>query len=272
MAQVYFAKDDDPGIQAAIERARKTFRYFWREISWEHRRIIPGLEMACVKVPFVDPGDNSGGAEQMWVSDVDFDGSQITGTLLNSPHWLKSVHEGDSVETPVSGISDWMYVINDRVYGAYTVNAMRCDMSASERRDHDAAWGLNFGDPNDIHVVPADWYGKTPGLLSRLFGGSAPAVTESQLQSEEHPMAVNMADSLREFLAKDPENVHAPDDNGLTMLHHHVMAGSVVATQIALECGADVNATTSGGLTPLQLAESLGWREVTKVLRDHGAS
>jgi uncharacterized protein YegJ (DUF2314 family) len=130
MAQVYFARDDDPEMQRAIEQARTTFRYFWREMAWEQRRIVPGLDLACVKVPFSDPPEMQHQAddpevEQMWLSDIDFDGQAITGTLINSPNWLKSIKEGDQSQVPIHGISDWMYAIEGRVYGAYTVNLMR---------------------------------------------------------------------------------------------------------------------------------------------------
>lgn len=39
-------------VNRAGERARKTFKYFWRELFWERRRIIPTLDFAMVKVPF----------------------------------------------------------------------------------------------------------------------------------------------------------------------------------------------------------------------------
>ena len=41
MAKVTLHKDDDPAIEAAAKR-EGTFRYFWRELSWEYRRIVPG--------------------------------------------------------------------------------------------------------------------------------------------------------------------------------------------------------------------------------------
>jgi uncharacterized protein YegJ (DUF2314 family) len=47
--------DSDPEMQRAYESARATFRYFWREVAWERRRIIPALSLAAVKAPFSDP-------------------------------------------------------------------------------------------------------------------------------------------------------------------------------------------------------------------------
>ena len=279
MAQVYFVKDKDPEMQRAIERARETFRYFWRELAWEQRRIVPGLTLAAVKVPFSDPPDverdaDDPAVEQMWLSEIEFDGMMITGTLLNSPHWLKTIKEGDQSQVPISGISDWMYAIGERVYGAYTVNLLRSQMGSSERAQHDAAWGLDFGDPNEIEVVPPEWLGKKPkaSFFKRLFGGGGnDEAPPMDIETTEHPMAVNMADSLREFLSRDPTNVHSTDDNGWTMLHQQALAGTAIGVSILLEHGADPNAVTNDGTTALHLARSLGWRQVVEVLVATGA-
>ena len=61
-------------------------------------------------------------------------------------------------------------------------------MGTRARKDHDNAWGLNFGDPRKTRVVPQKkgWFGK----------GNA--------ELEEHPMSVAMATSLEEELAKNP--------------------------------------------------------------------
>lgn len=279
MAQVYRVEDKDPDMQRAIEQARSTFRYFWRELAWEQRRIIPGLSLAAVKVPFSDPpeiehDDDEPSVEQMWLSDIEFDGEVITGTLLNSPHWLKSIQEGDQAQFPVSGISDWMYAIGDQVYGAYTVNLLRSQMSRSERSQHDSAWGLEFGDPNKIDVVPPEWFGgkPKPGFFKRLFGGGGEETPPLDLETTEHPMAINMAESLKEFLAQDPMNVYTTDDNGWTMLHQQALAGTAIGVEILLEHGADPDARTSDGRTALDLAQALGWRQVIEVLNVHTAN
>src|SRR5262249_13376335 len=110
-SQVFMFDDSDPEMQRASESARATFRYFWREMAWERRRIVPGLDLACVKASFSDgPGthaDGAPGTEHMWLSDIDFDGELVSGALLNSPNWLKSVRKGDSVRVPLNEIRDW---------------------------------------------------------------------------------------------------------------------------------------------------------------------
>ncbi|MFO1095824.1 MAG: DUF2314 domain-containing protein [Planctomycetaceae bacterium] len=131
--------------EGANEQSRQTFRIFWREMSWERRRIIPGLQTAAIKVAFavfIGTGRRRrGAAEQMWINDVNFDGDLVHGTLLNSPNWLKSIKQGDEVSVRPERINDWMYAINDQAYGAYTVNLLRSRMSHAQRRSHDKAWG-----------------------------------------------------------------------------------------------------------------------------------
>ena len=130
---VFMFDNSDPQMQRAYEAARQSFRYFWRELYWEGRRIVPGLDLACVKAPFSDgenakPKQDDPAVEQMWMNEVDFDGRHVSGTLLNSPNWLKTVKAGDRARFPLNEISDWMYAISGEVFGAYTVNLMRARM------------------------------------------------------------------------------------------------------------------------------------------------
>src|SRR5205823_7956181 len=80
---VFMSDDSDPEMQRAYEKARATFRYFWREVAWERRRIVPALNLACVKAPFSDGAKPTRGrdtpeVEHMWLSDVDFDGEFVS--------------------------------------------------------------------------------------------------------------------------------------------------------------------------------------------------
>jgi uncharacterized protein YegJ (DUF2314 family) len=262
-SKVFLFDNDDPEMQEAYRTARSTFRYFWREVAWERRRIVPALDLACVKAPFSD-GERATGAqgnpevEQMWMGEVDFDGQFVSGELLNAPNWLKSVKEGDSARFRLEEISDWMYVIAGQVYGAFTVNLLRSRMGRGERKEHDAAWGLNFGDPHKICIVPEQK--KSGGFLKSLFGGRGDA------EIKEHPMSENMAPALPKRLKEDPSMLHATDDNGWTLLHQQALAGSTATVKILLEAGADPNARTNRGMTPLQLAQSLGWEKVVALL------
>ncbi len=265
---VFFFDSRDPEMQRAFENARATFRYFWREVAWERRRIVPALDLAAVKAPFSDGPqatvtEGAPEVEHMWLSDVDFDGRLVSGTLLNAPNWLKTVKEGDAVRIPLGEISDWMYAISSEVFGAYTVNLLRSRMGRRERQEHDSAWGLNFGDPANIRVAPEPNQGG--GLLKTWFG-------KGKVDTQEHPMSENMAVSLKEEIAKDPSMVSARDDRGWTFLHQEALAGSTATVKVLLEAGADPNALTDHGMTAIQLARSLGWDRVVALLTSKGAT
>ena len=269
---VFLSGGEDPEMEQASREARKTFRYFGREVAWERRRIVPALDLACVKAPFSDgkgaarnprPGDPPQ-VEHMWVTEVDFDGRDVAGELLNSPNWLKSVKEGDAVRLPLARITDWMYVIGDEVYGAYTVQLLRSRMSRSERAAHDEAWGLKFGDPSSVRLVPAPKQGG--GFLKGLFGKRPAASGASDAPQGDHPMSVNMAPSLREQVAKDPSFMTSKDDGGWTILHHLALAGSTTGVKVLLDMGADPSAKTADGRTAAQLAQTLGWDDVVTLL------
>ena len=254
-SRVFLFDNNDPEMQRAYQQARSTFRYFWREIAWDRHRIVPALEMSCVKAPFSDgvqtaPAQGNPEGEHMWLGEVDFDGRFVSGILLNTPNWLKSVKEGDSVRIPPDEISDWMYVIDGNVYGAYTVNLLRFRMATKEREAHDAAWGLNFGDPRTIRIV-----------YERADAGI-----------EEHTMSEVMAPSLKDQLAADPSLLHAKGHNGWTFLHQHASAGSTAVVKVLLEAGADINAVTDQGMTALQLARLLNWGNVVALLVSKGAT
>lgn len=268
-APVFMSADEDPEMTRAYERARETFRYFWRELAWESRRIVPGCEIAAVKAAFsdgedADPDSEDPRVEHMWISGIDFDGRVVTGELLNSPNWLKTVRAGDVVRLPLDEIEDWMYAQGGKVYGGHTVNLMRSRMSPAERRAHDTAWGFDFGDPDTIELVPSPPKRKRGGIFAGFFGGGeAPLIADPDA---EHPMSVNMAPSFREQLGRDPSLLGTTDDRGWTLLHEQALAGSAPTVEVLLELGADRDRKTPDGRTPRDLAAALGWTRVIALL------
>lgn len=260
-SKVFMFDNSDPEMQRAYENARRSFRYFWREVSWESRRIVPALGLAAVKAPFADEDEidsesDDPEVEHMWFDEIDFNGRTISGTLLNTPNWLTNYDAGDRVRVARREISDWMYVVDGDVYGAFTVNVLRSRMDRRERREHDDAWGLNFGDPRKIRVVPQ---------AKNWFDG------ENPLQ-QEHPMSVSMAPELKREVRSNPSLMNDPDERGWTLLHHEALAGSAHSVKVLLEAGADPNAKSPRGATPLKLAKVLGWKKVVALLERGGAT
>ncbi len=152
--KVLLSQSTDYEMDEASINARKSFKIFWRELSWEMRRIIPGHDLSAVKRGF-PPNKNlksNLSLEHMWVGDIEFDGQLLTGKLLNQPTEIEDLNQEDIVQFNYQEISDWMYSIAGKVYGAFTVNLLRSRMTENELKQHDDAWGLDFGDPNQIYV------------------------------------------------------------------------------------------------------------------------
>lgn len=246
---VVYAPAIDAAMSAASVEAQRTFKYFWRELTWEQRRIVPALELSAIKAAFADPGAKVEEVEHMWLGDVTFDGDVLEATLLNRPNTVRSVREGDRVPLAIDRLEDWMYAMNGRVHGGHTIQVLRARMNAAERRDHDDAWGFDFGDPSAIALVPA-W----PGNASR-----DPDV--------EHPMSENMSKALAERLAANRDAfLRSTDPSGLTMLHAMALGGSAGCVGVLLAEGADPMARTRSGKTPRMLAEQLAWPRVIELL------
>lgn len=269
-------------MEQAAAKARQTFRYFWREMAWEQRRIVPGHDLAAVKGSFSDPPEvraqNPGGleVEHMWLLEIDFDGRELQGTLINSPHSLQSVSEGDRVTMAGKQIFDWMYVIGGDVYGGFTVDVLRGRMGSAERKQHDEAWGFNFGDVGVVNLVPPEFIGEPPakkkGFFSRLIGSASPPQDYTAVAAAEHPMSANMRSSLEQTLTENPGLLTEADDHGYTFLHQLSLAGSLDGVDVCLKHGADPNQAAPNGMTPYKLAKSLGWERVMKRLQQAGGA
>ena len=277
---IFYTPGEDPLVAEAGKRARQSFRFFWRELAWEQRRIIPGLSMAGIKATFQDPPEiraqnpNALECEHMWLLEVDFDGRNIEGTLINDPESLVSVKEGDRVTLSPQQLCDWLYVIGDDVFGGFTIDAIRSQMSSGERKQHDAAWGFDFGTPGVVDLVPHDFIGErkpSAGFFSKLFGGKPKQQDFGKVAQVEHPMSVNMRQSLEDSLSQNPGMLHEADPKGFTFLHQLALAGSYDGVDVCLNHGAKPKQAAHNGMTPLMLATTLGWNRVVQRLQAAGS-
>lgn len=243
----------NPEMRAANANARATFKYLWRELSWEYRRIVRGLGMAAVKMPFAVPAaEGAPPSEHMWINELEFDGETITGVLLNQPQWVDTLKPGDKVSVPLSEIDDWMYTLGGHVYGGYTIDVLRQGMSKKERQHHDQAWGLDFGDPGQVAIVPTPAE-KPKGLIAGLFAKKTASVSAIHPERLEHPMSENMGSTFREGLQENPSLATAVHD-GWSMLQREALGGNYAPAAILLEFGADPHAVNANGHSALDLA------------------
>ncbi|MFZ6655173.1 DUF2314 domain-containing protein [Undibacterium sp. TJN19] len=264
--KIVMQEGESPAMRTAAERARKSFKYFWRELSWEYRRIIPSLGLAAVKVAF--PTGQTGDVpevEHMWINEIQFDGDTVTGVLLNNPQWFDSIKAGDAVSVPLAEIGDWMYSINGKVYGGYSIDVIRSEMSSSERNEHDQAWGLDFGVPGEVAVVPAQVKEK-PGFLSGLFGKKTNVASADNEDLPEHAMSENMAEKMDKGLQDEPAFARSVDETGWTLLQRDAPAGNLAPVTLLVKHGADVAARNPKGESALDLARKMGWPRIVAFL------
>ena len=244
--KIFTTPDVDPLMEQACQRARDNFKYFWRELSWEYRRIVPAFDMCAVKIRFEQQIKNKIEVEHMWVGDVNFDGQFITGTLMNQPNVVTNVKNGDNIKTRLTQLSDWLILSEGQSIGGFTIQLMRSRMSEQERKEHDDAWGVNFGDYDKINVV--NQQDEHPEYLLN------------------HPMSAHI-DSFKDFLSKNPDQTKLVDDNGLTMLHRECLAGNKNIVDALLEYEGVKDVKTKSGKTPLELARYVGWDKIVEVLK-----
>ena len=262
--------NDDPEMQQAYQAAQASFRYFWRELSWEKRRIVPGLDMTMVKLPFTDGPRTDGNSEfeQMWIGEIGFDGDSVSGKLLNSPNWLTSVRAGDAVSVPFGNLTDWMMTTDGRAYGGFTVNVMRSRMSRRERDEHDQAWGLDFGDPGDVQVEIKRESKPKGGLIAGLFDrGSRQQVVPDVFR--DHPMCVNMLPKIEAHLQADRSIASTIGDDGWTLLHQEALSGNLGVVKLLVSHGAPTSARTPNGYTAAELAQKIGWPNIADYINEH---
>ncbi len=259
-SKVFYAPQLDGAMADATRRARRSFKYLWRELTWEYRRIIPGLELSAIKAPFADADGNT---EHMWLGDIAFDGDLLSATLLNEPNHVRSVKAGDVVTLTPAEIDDWMYVQRGKVYGGFTIQALRKNMAPSQRSSHDTAWGFDFGDPDVVPLVP-DSSAKRPGLVARWLGTAVPPADPEA----EHPMSENVAAEFAREIARNRQGyLEDVGPDGLTTLHSLALGGSAGCVRVLLEEGADASRRTRSGKTALDLAVQMDWPRVVALLQ-----
>lgn len=127
--KVTFVADDDPRMNAAMEKARSTVNTFIAAL----RSRKAGRSAFSVKTAFSD-GDN---VEHMWLTQVNYDGKSFHGTVNNEPQKVNNVRMGQRASVERSRISDWMFVENRRLVGGYTLRVLRDAMPDSERAEFD---------------------------------------------------------------------------------------------------------------------------------------
>lgn len=127
--KVTYVADDDPRMNAAMDKARSTVRTFTAALQSPKA----GQSAFSIKMEFTDGGNT----EHMWLTPVTYDGTKFTGTVNNEPEKVKSVKMGQEVTVASDKISDWMYIENRKLVGGETLRVLRDALTPAERADFD---------------------------------------------------------------------------------------------------------------------------------------
>ncbi len=131
---IYGVESEDKEMNAAILKANETLDDFNAGL------LNPKTESHALKVKFT----NSSGIEHMWVGNIVFKDGKYSGILNNDPEYVKEYKSGDSIDVDPSKISDWMYIENGKLFGGYTIKALRNRLSEEERKQFDAESGMQI--------------------------------------------------------------------------------------------------------------------------------
>lgn len=131
---IYGVKSEDEEMNAAILQANETLDDFKKGL------LDPNADSHALKVKF----SNEKGIEHMWIGDIVYKDGQYSGILNNEPEYVTEYKSGDKIEVDASKISDWMYLVNGKLHGGYTLRVLRNRMTDEERKQLDEESEMQF--------------------------------------------------------------------------------------------------------------------------------
>lgn len=121
---------NDPEMTAAIEKARQTIETFWNAKSARGE----GVAGFALKVGISEPGSDQ--VEHFWLIRVrKHSDGKLSGEINNEPNFIKSVKFGQRYVFHPDMISDWMFVRNGMIVGAWTLRVI-INRMPGERTDY----------------------------------------------------------------------------------------------------------------------------------------
>jgi uncharacterized protein YegJ (DUF2314 family) len=107
----------DKEFDAAAQAARASLPVFWGRLSEN-----PGAKGDFgLKVAFKTP---SGATEDLWLQDIQRQGSRILGRLNYDPQTVTTVHRTDIVPIREADIVDWSFKEGRKRYGEFTTRVI----------------------------------------------------------------------------------------------------------------------------------------------------
>lgn len=134
---VHLLVKEDEEMNQAVANAKKTLFRFKNAITAKN----PHFYNFALKERFNTAG---GGGEHIWISEIDYYNGKFYGIVDGQPVSTTDVNFGDTIEVKNDDITDWMYIDNDVVKGAFTTRVLRKRMTREEREAMDHNSGVRF--------------------------------------------------------------------------------------------------------------------------------
>ena len=117
-APVIYSAPDDEDMAQAVSQAKSTLG------NVLERAATGGIPMEALQLKVAIPrGDE--GHENIWVQGiVRLDDTTFEALLANDPHDLPDKKRGDRHRFTLEEITDWLFVVNGQMHGAYTLRVM----------------------------------------------------------------------------------------------------------------------------------------------------
>lgn len=277
-------------IENASKLARSNFRYIWRERFWDMRRETPICQYMGILCTISEERENGEKVrEQLWLTDILCDGKYVHGAIQANPNQLQTVPQGAFCAVPLDRIEDWLYVIDGRAYGGYTINVVRSTLSPADRATYDASWGYEFSNPLYTEKYPKKKVVELPKEEekepepTKVFGivvssgkkkkkKEEPVVEEEKSEYDDvnlaydHPQALLRFETYKRSYTKGSMQVNNIDENGWTPLLNHTLAGNRHIVQLLVDAGADLSARTHHGHSAQELSKNMGWAQISAIL------
>jgi uncharacterized protein YegJ (DUF2314 family) len=129
-AQVVDVPTRNKSMAAAIDKAKATLPVFFARLA----KPEPGDEAFAVKIRYQTTKFGADG-EHIWANAVVREGDIVSAAINNEPRDILDLKIGQRVTVPLTQLTDWMFIRNGKIHGAYTLRAMLPLMAKDQAAD-----------------------------------------------------------------------------------------------------------------------------------------
>ena len=119
-APTFGVSGQDERVNHAMQQARDMVDIFISSML----NPIESMRSFSVKVPMTENGE----VEHMWLNKFRIEGDAIEGEINNEPAVISNVFVGQKVKVNKSEISDWLFTVDGKMHGNFTLRAILPDM------------------------------------------------------------------------------------------------------------------------------------------------